>query len=146
MKSWIHSANEPGSQFPIQNLPYGVFRDLAAMPHCCVAIGEEILDLTLLEEEGLIETGCEQPVFNKGAFNPFMALGPARWHQLRRRLTALLIDGADASLRSDSVLRRAALRQRHQVTMLLPFEVRGYTDAISSRSRIARIWASPPSR
>jgi fumarylacetoacetase len=133
MKSWIHSANVPGSQFPIQNLPYGVFRDSAGIPHCCVAIGELILDITLLEEVRLIETGTAQPVFNQGSLNPFMALGPARWRQLRARLTEILIDAGDASLRSNSALCQTALRPQHEVAMILPFMVRGYTDFYAGR-------------
>jgi hypothetical protein len=75
MKSWIHSANEPGSQFPIQNLPYGVFRDLAAMPHCCVAIGEEILDLTL-RKQGLSKPAASSRSSIRVRSIPLWHLGP----------------------------------------------------------------------
>jgi fumarylacetoacetase len=141
MKSWIVSANVPGSQFPIQNLPYGVFRGPAAISHCCVAIGDQILDLTLLEEARLIETGCAQPVFDKGSLNPFMALGPAAWRRLRARLTELLVDGGDASLRSNNVLRQTAFRRRHEVAMLLPCEVRGYTDFYAGQNHALNVGA-----
>jgi Fumarylacetoacetase N-terminal len=116
MKSWIQSANEPSGQFPIQDLPYGVFCSSAPISHCCVAIGDEILDLTLLEETRLIETGCGQPVFNKGSLNPFMALGPAHWCQLRTRLTDLLIDDGDALERAASS--RMAIGSHSMVTSM----------------------------
>jgi fumarylacetoacetase len=133
MKSWIESANRPDSQFPIRNLPYGVFATSTSDSHCGVAIGDEILDLTALEEMGFIKLGCVQRVFDRGSLNPFMALGPARWRALRTRVTDLLIDGGDTVLRSDKISRHIAFRRRDDVEMLLPFEVSGYTDFYTSR-------------
>jgi hypothetical protein len=86
MKSRIISVNVPGSQFPTQNLPYGVFCRSAARSRCCVAIGDGLLDLRLFEETRLVDTGCAQPVSDKGSFNPFMALGPGARRRLRRVL------------------------------------------------------------
>src|ERR1700683_2520487 len=90
MKSWLASANDPGSDFPIQNLPYGVF-DSGGDARIGVAIGDRILDLHACAVEGLLD-GLAEPIIEACAsatLNHLMALGPAAWCGLRRRLTAL---------------------------------------------------------
>src|SRR5579859_7831836 len=81
---------DPASDFPIQNLPYGVF-STAAMPtpRVGVAIGDYVLDLWELEQD------CRLPfrdlgVFSAPSLNPFMALGPKLWSQTRARISELL--------------------------------------------------------
>jgi fumarylacetoacetase len=140
-KSWVESANVPGNPFPIQNLPYGVFSEPENAARCCVAIGEEVLDLALLEEERLIDTGATQPVFSRGSLNAFMALGTVHWRNVRARLTELLAEGGDPALRSNDRLRQAAFRQRTAVQMLPPFEVRGYTDFYAGQHHAANVGA-----
>ena len=140
-KSWVESANVPGNPFPIQNLPYGVFSEPENAARCCVAIGEEVLDLALLEEERLIDTGATQPVFSRGSLNAFMALGTIHWRNVRARLTELLAEGGDPALRSNNFLRKAALRHGTAVQMHLPFEVRGYTDFYAGHHHAANVGA-----
>src|SRR5436190_15010964 len=72
--------------FPIQNLPYGVFRAQGGPAHLGVAIGELVLDLTALEAKGLLPG----PWFRDGTLNAFMAEGPAAWQAARARITQLL--------------------------------------------------------
>ena len=57
LKSWIATANVPDCEFPIQNLPYGVFSQPGAAPCCGVAIGDMILDLAACEARGLVDAG-----------------------------------------------------------------------------------------
>jgi fumarylacetoacetase len=82
LESWVESANEPASDFPIQNLPFGVFRKKGSReaPRGGVAIGDQILDLAALG----MKTG---PNLNKLA-----AAGPAAWRALRKVLSAGLTD------------------------------------------------------
>ena len=140
-KSWVKSANALGNPFPIQNLPYGVFSEPENAARCCVAIGEEVLDLARLEEERLIDTGATQPVFSRGSLNGFMALGTVHRRNVRARLTELLIEGGDPVLRGNDRLRQAAFRKRTAVQMLLPFEVRGYTDFYAGQHHAANVGA-----
>jgi fumarylacetoacetase len=141
MQSWIESANLTGSQFPIQNLPYGVFRSAAGQPHCCVAIGEEVLDLAVLEEARLIDLGAGKPVFDKPSLNAFMALGPAAWRRLRLRATDLLMEGGDPSLRGDESVRSRALYRQFGAELVLPVEVSGYTDFYACQHHAANAGA-----
>ena len=82
---------DAASDFPIQNLPYGVFSTSASpTPRVGVAIGDSILDLTVLEGEGLIDLAPARDVFAQSSINPFMALGPKVWSRARAGISELL--------------------------------------------------------
>ncbi len=130
--SWIESANAPDSDFPIQNLPYGVIATTGSGARCAVAIGDQVLDLAVLEGAGLIDAGAGRPVFAASAINDFMALGRDAWSAMRRRLTELLADGGDPALRTDQTLRAKALIARENVRLLLPVKIGDYTDFYAS--------------
>ncbi|MFG6541326.1 fumarylacetoacetase, partial [Sulfitobacter sp. M22298] len=74
MTSWVESANSATTDFPLNNLPYGVFSTNQLEARCGVAIGDQILDMAALEEEGLI-TLAEEPVFDVPYWNDVMDLG-----------------------------------------------------------------------
>lgn len=119
LRSWIESANSADTPFPLNNLPYGVFSaDPETMPRCGVAIGEKIFDLFKAESDGLIDLGVA--VFDVPYWNDAMDLGPEAWAVLRKRLTALLAEGADAL--PDYLVAQA------DVTMFMPFRVAEFTD------------------
>ena len=98
LQSWVASANQPGVDFPIQNLPYAVFRragsNEALRPG--VAIGESIVDLAALAAiapfDGL--AGEALAVCTGEALNPLMALGQAHWSALRLALSRALRAGS----------------------------------------------------
>lgn len=122
------------SDFPLQNLPYGVFCPPGETAgRVGVAIGEWILDLSVLEELGLISVpGAIGPIFAQAKLNPFMALGRAAWTAVRSQLTQLL--GADEPrLRDDHAVHEIALHTQASSRMLLPVEIGDYTDFYSSR-------------
>ena len=119
------------SDFPLQNLPYGVFQPQGEHARVGVAIGSEVLDLAALEAAGLLPTGA-QNVFGQTSLNAFIALGRPVWQQVRARLQQLL--SADcAELRDNAALRAKAFYPQASVSMLLPIEVPGYTDFYSSK-------------
>jgi fumarylacetoacetase len=119
------------SDFPLQNLPYGVFQPQGEHARVGVAIGTEVLDLAALEAAGLLPTGA-QNVFGQTSLNAFIALGRPVWQQVRARLQQLL--SADcAELRDNAALRAKAFYPQASVAMLLPIEVPGYTDFYSSK-------------
>lgn len=131
MTSWVDSANAPDCPFPIQNLPFGVFSRAGEAPRCATAIGDRVLDLAALEAAGLLDAGAS--VFAKPALNDFMALGNAAWQRVRERLTDLLAEGGDGTLRDDAGLRTKALVPLSDVTLHLPFTVAEYTDFYAGR-------------
>ena len=95
IRSWVASANDAETPFPVNNLPYGVFSTAALKPRCGVAIGDKILDMAAAEAAGLVRMG-DAAVFDAPAWNGFMALGPAAWEALRARLIDLITEGAGA--------------------------------------------------
>ncbi len=133
----------PSSHFPIQNLPYGVFRRRAGggsdEPGVGVAIGEFVLDLALLERSSLLDvTGGGDRVFDKPSHNFFMSLGRGAWRQARATIQRLLRDDEPA-LRDNARLRDRALVPMSDVEMLLPAEVGDYTDFYSSREHATNV-------
>ena len=78
-RSWVQGADDLQTDFPIQNLPYGAFSVGDGPIHIGVAIGTRILDLTLLERQGLLTPGGDTAVFADGVLNPFMALPQPVW-------------------------------------------------------------------
>lgn len=130
--SWVDSANDPHSHFPLANLPYGVFSRAGETTRCGVAIGDRIVDLAALEEAGLLAQDGP-PVFDQPLLNEFMARGPEAWNAVRDRLTALLRVAGDPGLREDARLRERVLIPAATAKLHLPFKVAGYTDFYSGR-------------
>lgn len=131
-RSWVGSAQAHGSDFPIQNLPYGVFSEDGGPPRIGAAIGDAIFDLTTAESEGLffVEGG---PAFNRPDLNAFMALGPKVWTRLRQTLSDLLCDSARP--RPDLLVAQAMAR------LHLPVFVRSFTDFYASREHATNVGA-----
>ncbi len=123
----------PDSHFPIQNLPYGIFRPNDGGARAGVAIGDSILDLALLEEAGYFRAlnfGA-QPIFASDSLNAFLALGRPTWRKTREILQHLLA-AETATLRDDKKLRARAFHRQAEVTMQLPARIGDYTDFYSS--------------
>ncbi|MDE2376755.1 fumarylacetoacetase [Bradyrhizobium sp.] len=127
------------SDFPIQNLPYGVF-STPAYPalRVGVAIGDVILDLAVLENEGLIDVSPAYGVFAQGSVNAFMALGPKVWSSTRAKISELLRHD-NPHLRDNKELRSRALVPMADAKLHLPIAVSGYTDFYSSREHATNV-------
>ena len=119
--SWVASANQAGCDFPIQNLPFGVF--LGPQPTIGVAIGDQILDLRACAELGWISEEFRDAA-GAPALNGLMALAPDALSRLRRELNSLLREG---SLPAEACL----IPMRH-VEMQLPAQIGDYTDFYAS--------------
>ncbi|MEY2488580.1 MAG: fumarylacetoacetase [Verrucomicrobiota bacterium] len=131
LKSFIEVA--PDSHFPIQNLPFGIFRPAQGNARVGVAIGEFVLDLSVLEELGhfRIPEFQDRRVFSEGALNAFLALGRPAWSKAREAIQHLL--AADrGTLRDDEALRGRVFHAQKNVTMQLPARIGDYTDFYSS--------------
>ena len=126
------------SDFPIQNLPYGVFSTPdSAQRRVGVAIGDLVLDLAMLEAEGLLKAG-EPGIFAQDSLNAFMALGPKIWSATRARISELLRHD-NATLRDNAAFRQRALLPRKEVQLHMPFAVAGYTDFYSSKEHATNV-------
>ncbi|MFN3595643.1 MAG: fumarylacetoacetase [Rubricoccaceae bacterium] len=137
MRAFLDHADD--CPFPIQNLPYGVFSAPGhERPRVGVALADQIVDLAVLEEAGLISAGTPG-VFAQPALNAFMALGHAAWRRVRARLTDLLAAGGDAALRDDAALRARALVPQREATLHLPAAIGDYTDFYSSRQHATNV-------
>ena len=79
---------DPTSDFPIQNLPYGVFSARGLAPRIGIAIGDYVLDLWELEQDGRLDV--EPGTFAVSSLNAFMAQGPKVWTRTRARISELL--------------------------------------------------------
>ena len=88
-KSWVQGANQPDCEFPLQNLPYGIFQTAGSTQRAGVAIGDLIADLSVLAEAGLLP--CEAAVFAQPRLNGFIALGPDAWRSVRERLSSAFV-------------------------------------------------------
>jgi fumarylacetoacetase len=131
----------PESHFPIQNLPYGVFAEDAGAPEKIgVAIGEHVLDLTVLDEFGLLGEldGEVRRALRQDRLNHFATLGGLAWHAARALISRLL-SAAEPALRDNKALRDRALLPRAQVEMALPFRIGDYTDFYSSREHASNV-------
>lgn len=121
------------SHFPIQNLPFGVFKPRDSAARVGVAIGDHVLDLALLDEKGLfrVREFGGRAVFANDSLNQFLGLGRLAWKQTRERLQQLL-DANNPELRDDAALRDAAFHRQSDVVMQLPAKIGDYTDFYSS--------------
>jgi fumarylacetoacetase len=129
---------DPASDFPIQNLPYGVFSAKDGLAsRVGVAIGDFVLDLWELEQDGRLDVG-ELGVFSASTLNPFMALGPKVWSRTRARISELLRHD-HPELRDNDELRRLALVPMVDAKLHLPIAVAGYTDFYSSKEHATNV-------
>jgi len=119
-----------GSDFPITNLPYGVFHG-ANGRRIGVAIGEHVLDLAGVVERGLIEEPSR--MLRTRTLNDFMAAGRPAWTRVRDRVTELLTDESSRGKVEPLIVRQA------DITMCLPFDVADYVDFYSSKDHAINV-------
>ncbi|AXI44739.1 fumarylacetoacetase [Sulfitobacter sp. SK012] len=131
--SWVESANSADTDFPLNNLPYGVFSTDALEPRCGVAIGDMVLDVAALEEAGLI-TLSEDAVFDVPYWNDVMELGPDAWEALRARLVSMLSNGS-----ADQAEVTPFLIAMDGVRLHMPLVVSEYTDFYAGRNHATNV-------
>lgn len=139
LRSFIEAG--PDTHFPIQNLPFGVFRRQAGgSARVGVAIGDYVLDLQVIEERRLFrgEYLGGRRTFSQSSLNLFMGLGRPAWREARRSIQGLLRHD-NPTLRDDEALRDQALVPMGDVEMLLPAQIGDYTDFYSSRQHATNV-------
>jgi len=134
-QSWVTSANDPASDFPLQNLPYGVFRH-QRNNRIGIAIGDQILDLYACAENDLLSSLSEQIISACRAdlLNPLMSLGPTAWSALRGHITALL----EAEQPNIHNIEPHLIPMR-EASMQLPAHIGDYTDFYASIHHATRV-------
>ncbi|KAL0363161.1 UNVERIFIED_CONTAM: Fumarylacetoacetase [Sesamum calycinum] len=133
LKSFVEV--HPDSHFPIQNLPYGVFKaEPGSEPRPGVAIGDYVLDLSVIASAGLFDGPYlkNSDCFNQPTLNKFLGLGRPAWKEARSTLQKLL-SAAEPILRDNTSLRQKAFLPTDKVQMLLPIAIGDYTDFFASK-------------
>ncbi|HET7534809.1 MAG TPA: fumarylacetoacetase [Candidatus Didemnitutus sp.] len=129
--SWVRSANAENADFPLQNLPYGVFSTAAQpTPRVGVAIGDQILDLYAAASADLLPSNAADACAQT-SLNLLMAAGPSVWTELRARLSELLGDDTCPPGARRSIVEQC-LVPISGVTMRLPAHIGDYTDFYAS--------------
>src|SRR5881397_29649 len=121
------------SDFPLENLPFGVFQPKEGNSRVGVAIGDLIVDLSILEELGHFRSPefQGQRVFSEDSLNSFLALGRPAWRRTREMVQHLL-SAETPTLRDDRRLREKIFHAQKHITMKLPARIGNYTDFYSS--------------
>jgi len=133
LRSWVESAHAPGTDFPIQNLPFGIFQRTGSPepPRGGVAIGDQILDVGAAARAGLMEgrTWGSGLVCASSELNGLMSMGPEAWTPLRARISHLLSVAATAEEREKL---KPHLTPMSAVEMVMPARIGDYSDFYAS--------------
>ncbi len=135
LRSWVESANDAACDFPIQNLPLGLFRRARTreQPRIGVAIGNQVLDVPSCIEHHLLdgiskETAC---ALCATTLNQYLAQGRAAWRSVRASVSSVLADGS-SRLRDAPKLQLQCLLAMEDAEMQLPATIGDYTDFYAS--------------
>ncbi|HWE08263.1 MAG TPA: fumarylacetoacetase [Solirubrobacteraceae bacterium] len=125
-RSWVETANDPETDFPLQNLPLGCGRGPGGGVTTVVAIGELILDAGRAAATGLLDGTAAEVVRESGRLNGVLARPGHELTALRHALTTLLERGSPhaAAIRDDGQM----LLEAEQVQLLTPTEIGSFTD------------------
>ena len=133
LRSWIPAANAPDADFPVQNLPFGVFRPRPGEGEgrVGVAIGDRVLDVGAAVRAGLLRGAGAEACEAAGSLNALMSLGAEAWSPLRAQLGALLGEAGEGAERARALADRL-LVPLAGAELLAPAEVGDYTDFYAS--------------
>lgn len=144
-RSWVDDANDPQSDFPIQNLPFGVFRRGHAAARGCVAIGSHLFDLKEAYDAGLF-SGAAASAAKAAAgesLNPLLAADDGAVSALRARLSDLLRTGGPDSGKA-AALRSRLLVPLSTVELRVPVSIGAYTDFSCSYTHMGGMGGGEP--
>jgi len=130
LKSWIEVSKD--SDFPVQNIPFGIFSTRDEHKKIGIAIGDFVLDLSEIAKAGLLEQmDCDKLFFNQDFLNPLIEKGKLFTRKLRNRIAEIL-EESNSELRDNKHLRNRALIPIKNAQMHLPVRIGDYTDFYSS--------------
>ena len=128
LKSWISYPST--CEFPIQNIPFGVYESKNGN-HICSAIGDYIIDIYILAKNGIFPENIEKTLLYP-TLNEFMNLGRKEWKITRSILQDLFLEN-NVKLQNNELLKSQVLHNIKDVKMVLPANIGDYTDFYSSR-------------
>ena len=143
-RSWVEGANAADTDFPIQNLPFGVFRDAAGPARGGIALGDRIIDLTALLAAGVLDADAEAAAraASGSTLAPLLQCSPKAVSALRGALSELFRDGGSGD--RDQLGR--ALVPMDGAALLMPLRPPAFTDFCTSIEHIRRMGAGAPPR
>ncbi len=134
LKSWIEVS--PDSDFPIQNIPFGVFKK-GKGHRVATIIGDTVIDLYELTKRGYL-TGVDANVFKQEFINDFMALGKKKTNKVRENISKLF-KHSSRKLKGNDKDRKAMLHPVSKVELTMPIRIGDYTDFYSSRDHATNV-------
>jgi fumarylacetoacetase len=128
-RSWVASANQPGSDFPIQNLPFCMFSRSGEDRRPGIGIGDQVFDISADAVTAGLEPVTQVAIrqCTGGSLNPLMTLSQPQLSALRLRLSDLLTEGS-----SSATAMQGHLAAQREVAFHLPAEIGGFTDFFTS--------------
>ena len=138
LKSWLEvPAN---SDFPIQNIPFGIFKYEDDEPRTATRIGDHVIDLSALADFGYFDKlGIEDlSVFYQPVLNDIFAFGKPMMRKVRNRLSDLF-EAGNEELKNDHEARNNAIFKIEEVKMMMPVQVGDYTDFYSSEEHATNV-------
>ncbi len=137
LKSWVPVSKD--SDFPIQNIPFGIFKSGNGNLTAGTAIGNSVIDLNQLQELGFFERlNLPGGIFRKPVLNEFIGLGRKRTRQVRERISELLRQDNPELQTNQTALERALIPAAN-ATMHLPVAIPNYTDFYSSEQHARNV-------
>lgn len=135
LKSWIEVA--PDSDFPIQNIPFGVFKK-GKGHRIATIIGDQVIDLFELSKRGYLGKTVDAKIFKNEFLNDFMALGKKKTNKVREQISAVF-KKSSRKLKGNEKDRKAILSPVSKVELTMPIRVGDYTDFYSSRDHATNV-------
>jgi fumarylacetoacetase len=138
LTSWVQVPKN--SDFPIQNIPFGIFSYQGGTPRACTRIGDTVIDLSVLVEQGYLNNLRlpDASVFHAETLNDFIALGKPFWRKTRDLLSSLFQKEND-TLQKDKETQKLAFYNIKDVQMHLPVHIGDYTDFYSSKEHATNV-------
>lgn len=136
-ESWLPI--EKNSNFPLENLPFGIFKTASLSPRVGVALGNYVIDMSALYSSGLMnELDIKENVFSQLYLNGFIALGQPVWKSVRAFLQTILHKD-NTALKDNANLVKHIVIPAEDTQMLMPVFVRDYTDFYSSEEHATNV-------
>lgn len=136
LSTWVEVPKN--SDFTIYNLPYGIFKNKRLSPRIGIGIGDKIVDLSVLDQEGFFsDLFLPEGIFLNDALNDLISLGKVQTKKIRERVQDLLL--ADNEKLRDHSARGKVMVNRKEAEMLLPVKIGDYTDFYSNMEHATNV-------
>ena len=135
-KSWIEY--EPNSDFPIQNIPFGVFKTKDNEFHIATIIGETIISLKNLEKDGFLNNlNLDENTFQGKSLNRFLKQKKSVWRSVRNKVADLFdLENKESELK---IKQGNILFEKNKIEMVIPIQIGDYTDFYSSKDHATNV-------